>query len=88
MVDISRGSKSRKNWLYTGDENTNAQAVGMLIAETYRKFNLDFATPEEQKKLLVNRIGQQLVERCDQESASRGSRNITVAAALFAVLFY
>ena len=28
------------------------RAVGVLIAETYRKFNLDFASPEEQRKLL------------------------------------
>lgn len=34
------------------DEETDAQPVGMLIAETYRKFNLDFASPEEQEKLL------------------------------------
>ena len=34
------------------DENTDAQAVGRLIAETYRKFNLDFAGPGEQEKLL------------------------------------
>ena len=34
------------------DEKTDAQAVGMLIAETYRKYNLDFAPPEEQGKLL------------------------------------
>ena len=34
------------------DENTDAQAVGVLIAETYRKYNLDFASPEEQEKLL------------------------------------
>ncbi len=34
------------------DEAIDAQAVGVLIAETYRKFNLDFASPEEQRKLL------------------------------------
>jgi GNAT superfamily N-acetyltransferase len=34
------------------DEKTDAQAVGVLIAETYRKYNLDFASPEEQEKLL------------------------------------
>ena len=34
------------------NENTDAQAVGVLIAETYRKYNLDFASPEEQEKLL------------------------------------
>jgi GNAT superfamily N-acetyltransferase len=33
-------------------EAMDAQAVGVLIAETYRKFNLDFASPEEQRKLL------------------------------------
>ncbi len=33
-------------------EKNDSQAVGKLIAETYRKFNLDFATPEEQQKLL------------------------------------
>jgi predicted N-acetyltransferase YhbS len=33
-------------------------------------------------------IGRQLAERCDHESVSRGSRNITVAAAPFAVPFY
>ena len=34
------------------DESTDAQPVGRLIAETYRKFNLAFASPEEQEKLL------------------------------------
>lgn len=34
------------------DEIIDAQTVGVLIAETYRKFNLDFASPEEQRKLL------------------------------------
>ncbi len=33
-------------------ERNDAQAVGRLIAETYRKFNLDFASPHEQQKLL------------------------------------
>jgi GNAT superfamily N-acetyltransferase len=34
------------------DETSDAQAVGALIAVTYRKFNFDFASPEEQEKLL------------------------------------
>jgi len=34
------------------DEKRDAQPVGVLIAETYRKYNLDFASPEEQNKLL------------------------------------
>jgi GNAT superfamily N-acetyltransferase len=34
------------------DEKTDSQAVGMLIAETYRTYNLDFASPDEQLKLL------------------------------------
>jgi GNAT superfamily N-acetyltransferase len=34
------------------DEKTDAHAVGILIAETYRKYNLDFASPEEQDRLL------------------------------------
>jgi GNAT superfamily N-acetyltransferase len=34
------------------DEITDARPVGQLIAETYRKFNLGFATPQEQEKLL------------------------------------
>jgi GNAT superfamily N-acetyltransferase len=34
------------------DEKTESQAVGVLIAETYRKYNLNFASPEEQEKLL------------------------------------
>jgi len=34
------------------NEKTDSQAVGVLIAETYRKYNLDFASPEEQGKLL------------------------------------
>lgn len=34
------------------NEKTDAQAAGVLIAETYRKYNLDFAPPEEQGKLL------------------------------------
>ena len=38
--------------LRTYDEKTDAQAVGILIAETYRKYNLDFASPAEQEKLL------------------------------------
>ena len=33
-------------------EEIDAQAVGVLIADTYRKFNLDFASPAEQEKLL------------------------------------
>jgi GNAT superfamily N-acetyltransferase len=38
--------------IHNYDEKTDAQAVGVLIAETYRKYNLDFASPEEQGKLL------------------------------------
>ncbi len=34
------------------NEINDAQAVGRLIAETYRKFNLGFASPAEQEKLL------------------------------------
>ena len=34
------------------DEVTDSQAVGVLIAKTYRKFNLDFASPAEQEQLL------------------------------------
>jgi GNAT superfamily N-acetyltransferase len=34
------------------NEENDAQAVGLLIAETYRKFNLGFASPAEQEKLL------------------------------------
>ena len=126
------------------DEKADAQSVGMLIAETYRKFNLGFASPEEQEKLLgpfrcasstelIHRdaitrvlraemifiaedgdeivgvlrcrparlqslfvredhhrqgIGRRLVERCEQECASRGSRAIHLAATLYAVPFY
>jgi GNAT superfamily N-acetyltransferase len=33
-------------------EETDAVQVGLLIAETYRQYNLDFAPPEEQQKLL------------------------------------
>ena len=33
-------------------EETDAQAAGRLIAETYRKFNLGFASLAEQEKLL------------------------------------
>ncbi len=33
-------------------EKNDAQSVGRLIAETYRKFNLDFTSPTEQRKLL------------------------------------
>ena len=29
--------------------NSDAQAVGILIADTYAKFNLSFAPPEERK---------------------------------------
>ena len=126
------------------DEKTDAQAVGMLIADTYRKYNLDFASPENQEKLLgpfrhaastdpVHRdaiacvlrtemifvaedegqivgvlrcrpgrlqslfvrqdyhrqgIGRRLVERCEQECASRGSMVIHLAATLYAIPFY
>lgn len=34
------------------DETIDAMAVGELIAVTYRKFNLGFASSEEQRKLL------------------------------------
>lgn len=34
------------------EEISEVQKVGVLIAETYCKFNLDFATPEEQVKIL------------------------------------
>jgi GNAT superfamily N-acetyltransferase len=34
------------------NEKTDAEKVGLLIAETYLKYNLDFASPEEQQKLL------------------------------------
>lgn len=33
-------------------EKTDSHAVGILIAETYRKYNLDFASREEQEELL------------------------------------
>ena len=33
-------------------EDKDAQEVGVLIANTYRKYNLDFATSGEQEKLL------------------------------------
>jgi len=33
-------------------EDSDAQAVGELIADTYREFNLQFAPPAEQEKLL------------------------------------
>ena len=126
------------------DEVIDAQAVGVLIAETYRKFNLDFASPAEQEKLLgpffyawsadpahqasIKRvlkahlvfvaedgdqivgvlrcrpgrlqslfvredhqcqgIGRRLADCCDQVSASQEARNITVAAAPYAISFY
>ncbi len=126
------------------NEEIDAQPVGVLIAETYRKYNLDFASPEEQQKLLgpfrhagssdpvhqeavvcvlrtemifvaedegqivgVLRcrpgrlqslfvredhhrqgIGRRLVERCEQECASQGSKVISLAATLYAVPFY
>ncbi len=125
-------------------EETDAQPVGQLIAETYRKFNLGFADPDEQKKLLgpfyyalstdpahhaaiaqvlrtamifvakgegqivgVLRcrpgrlqslfvrddyhrlgIGRRLVEACEGWCARRGSREIRLAATLYAVPFY
>ncbi len=125
-------------------EERDAGLVGLLIAETYRKYNLDFASPEEQEKLLgpfsqagsddplhqeaiirvlrtemvfvaeeegeivgVLRckpgrlqslfvrgdhhrrgIGRQLVERCEQECAQRGSTVIYLAATLYAIPFY
>jgi len=125
-------------------EETDAQPVGVLIADTYRKYNLNFASPEEQEKLLgpfrhagssdpthqeaITRvlrtemvfvaedegqivgvlrckpgrlqslfvredhhrqgIGRQLVERCEQELARRGSQVIRLAATLYAVPFY
>ncbi len=34
------------------NEQSDSHAVGILIAETYRKFNLGFASPDEQEKLL------------------------------------
>ncbi len=34
------------------NEDTDAEQVGILIAETYCKYNLDFAPPAEQEKLL------------------------------------
>jgi GNAT superfamily N-acetyltransferase len=33
-------------------QNSDAQAVGILIADTYAKFNLSFAPPEERKAFL------------------------------------
>ncbi len=126
------------------DEETDAQPVGVLIAETYRQFNLGFASPEEQDKLLgpfryagsaeathrdaITRvlraemvfvaedegqivgvlrcrparlqslfvrqdhhrqgIGRNLVDRCEQECARRGSSVIHLAATLYAIPFY
>jgi len=126
------------------DEPTDAKPVGTLIAETYRKFNLGFASPTEQEKLLgpffyaesddpsrqseiirvlraemvfiaadddqivgvlrckPNRIqslfvredhhrkgiGRMLVERCEQECTSNGSKVIHLAATLYALPFY
>lgn len=126
------------------DETTDAQKVGVLIAETYRKYNLDFASPAEQGKLLgpfryagsdnpshreaitkvlrtamifvatdgdqivgVLRckpgrlqslfvredhhhqgIGRKLVERCEEWCAARGSKEIRLAATIYAVPFY
>jgi len=34
------------------EEQIDSKPVGVLIAETYRKYNLDFAGPAEQGKLL------------------------------------
>jgi len=126
------------------DEKTDSQAVGMLIAETYRAYNLLFASPNEQLKLLgpfryagstdlvqqeaITRvlrtdmifvaedgdqivgvlrckpgrlqslfvrgdhhhqgIGRRLVEHCEQWCVSRGSKEIRLAATLYAVPFY
>jgi GNAT superfamily N-acetyltransferase len=126
------------------NEETDAQAVGVLIAETYRKYNLEFASPEEQEKLLgpfryawsvdpIHRdaianilrtemifvaeddkqivgvvrcrpgrlqslfvrqdhhrqgLGRRLVECCEQWCNSHGSREIRLAATLYAVPFY
>jgi GNAT superfamily N-acetyltransferase len=126
------------------EEITDAQKVGVLIAETYRKYNLDFASPDEQGKLLgpfryagstvpvqqeaITRvlktkmifvaedgdqiigvlrcrpgrlqslfvredhhhqgIGRKLVERCEEWCANRGSKEIRLAATLYAVPFY
>jgi GNAT superfamily N-acetyltransferase len=126
------------------DEKTDSQAVGVLIAETYRAYNLNFASPDEQLKLLgpfryagstdivqqeaITRvlktemifvaedgdqivgvlrckpgrlqslfvrgdhhhqgIGRRLVEHCEQWCLSRGSKEIRLAATLYAVPFY
>jgi GNAT superfamily N-acetyltransferase len=126
------------------DEKTDSQAVGVLIAETYRAYNLNFASPDEQLKLLgpfryagstdivqqeaITRvlktemifvaedgdqivgvlrckpgrlqslfvrgdhhhqgIGRGLVEHCEQWCLSRGSKEIRLAATLYAVPFY
>jgi GNAT superfamily N-acetyltransferase len=126
------------------NEETDSQAVGILIAQTYRKYNLDFTSRVEQEKLLgpfrhagsaeqshryaITRviraemvfvaldkdqmvgvlrcrpgrlqslfvredhhrqgIGRKLVECCERECASRGSRVIRLAATLYAIPFY
>ncbi len=126
------------------NELLDAQPVGRLIAETYRKYNLAFAEPALQEKFLgpfamawshekshqeaivrvlrtdkifvavdgdqivgVLRckpgrlqslfvsgdhhhlgIGRRLAECCEQACARWGSRNITLAATLYAVPFY
>ncbi len=126
------------------DEQTDARPVGILIAETYRRFNLGFASKAEQKKFLgpffyaksdnpsrqleIRRvlraefvfvaenheqivgvirgkpsriqslfvqaehhrqgIGRMLVERCEQECRSKGSKTIHLAATLYAIPFY
>ena len=33
-------------------DESDAESVGLLVADTYGEFNLDFASPEEKAKLL------------------------------------
>lgn len=53
------------------NEKTDARAVGILIADTYRKYNLDFASPGEQEKLLGPFRNAHSVEPTHQESIRR-----------------
>jgi GNAT superfamily N-acetyltransferase len=53
------------------DEKTDAQVVGVLIAETYQRFNLNFATPGEQGKLLGPFLYAGSVDPVRQEAITR-----------------
>jgi GNAT superfamily N-acetyltransferase len=61
---------------------SDAASVGRLIADTYSKFNLDFATPEERGKLLGPFRHARSTKKAHQEAVAQVIRSAVVLVAV------